>query len=149
MAARRAPGPPLADSLAQIEREVREQGASPTTSMPIPGRRPAVARRSAAAPDRAGRMGAHRGRDRTARALLDRVLADIYGRRNCCAVARSRRRSCSARRLPAPVRGCASPASVHLFHYAADLARLPDGQWWVVDDRAQAPSGTGYALRGL
>ena len=30
--------------------------------------------------------------------------------------------------------------------YAADLARAPDGRWWVVDDRTQAPSGAGYAL---
>jgi uncharacterized circularly permuted ATP-grasp superfamily protein/uncharacterized alpha-E superfamily protein len=30
--------------------------------------------------------------------------------------------------------------------YAADLARGPDGQVWVVADRTQAPSGAGYAL---
>ena len=30
--------------------------------------------------------------------------------------------------------------------YAADLARSPDGRWWVIDDRTQAPSGAGYAL---
>ena len=30
--------------------------------------------------------------------------------------------------------------------YAADLGRGPDGRWWVLDDRAQAPSGAGYAL---
>ena len=30
--------------------------------------------------------------------------------------------------------------------YAADLARAPDGQWWVMADRTQAPSGAGYAL---
>ncbi len=30
--------------------------------------------------------------------------------------------------------------------YAADLARSPDGRWWVVSDRTQAPSGMGYAL---
>jgi uncharacterized circularly permuted ATP-grasp superfamily protein len=35
---------------------------------------------------------------------------------------------------------------VHLFQYAADLARSPDGHWWVVNDRTQAPSGAGYAL---
>jgi uncharacterized circularly permuted ATP-grasp superfamily protein/uncharacterized alpha-E superfamily protein len=29
---------------------------------------------------------------------------------------------------------------------AVDLARSPDGQWWVLADRAQAPSGSGYAL---
>ena len=30
--------------------------------------------------------------------------------------------------------------------YAADLARAPDGRWWVLADRTQAPSGAGYAL---
>ncbi|MGR9053688.1 MAG: circularly permuted type 2 ATP-grasp protein [Gammaproteobacteria bacterium] len=30
--------------------------------------------------------------------------------------------------------------------YSADLARGPDGRMWVLDDRTQAPSGTGYAL---
>ena len=29
---------------------------------------------------------------------------------------------------------------------AVDLARSPDGQWWVLADRTQAPSGSGYAL---
>ena len=27
-----------------------------------------------------------------------------------------------------------------------DLARSPDGSWWVIADRTQAPSGIGYAL---
>lgn len=30
--------------------------------------------------------------------------------------------------------------------YAADLARAPNGQWWVLGDRTQTPSGPGYAL---
>lgn len=30
--------------------------------------------------------------------------------------------------------------------YAADLARAPDGRWWVLNDRTQTPSGPGYAL---
>src|SRR4029077_14299140 len=30
--------------------------------------------------------------------------------------------------------------------HAVDLARSPDGQWWVLADRTQAPSGSGYAL---
>ena len=33
-----------------------------------------------------------------------------------------------------------------LLLYAADLARGSDGQMWVLSDRAQAPSGAGYAL---
>lgn len=30
--------------------------------------------------------------------------------------------------------------------YAVDLARAPDGKWWVLGDRTQTPSGPGYAL---
>ena len=33
-----------------------------------------------------------------------------------------------------------------LLIHSADLARGPDGRMWVVNDRAQAPSGMGYAL---
>jgi uncharacterized circularly permuted ATP-grasp superfamily protein len=39
------------------------------------------------------------------------------------------------------------PPGGHFLHlYAADLTRSPDGRWWVVADRTQAPSGSGYAL---
>ncbi len=30
--------------------------------------------------------------------------------------------------------------------YAVDLARGPDGTWWVLNDRTQGPSGAGYVL---
>lgn len=30
--------------------------------------------------------------------------------------------------------------------YAADIARDPDGRWWVIGDRTEAPSGLGFAL---
>ena len=33
-----------------------------------------------------------------------------------------------------------------LVHYAADLTRMPDGQWRVIGDRTQTPLGAGYAL---
>ena len=36
--------------------------------------------------------------------------------------------------------------SRRLYLYAADLARAPDGSWWVLGDRTQTPSGPGYAL---
>ncbi|HEX6736234.1 MAG TPA: circularly permuted type 2 ATP-grasp protein, partial [Azonexus sp.] len=35
---------------------------------------------------------------------------------------------------------------VWLHNYAVDLARSPNGRWWVIADRTQAPSGAGYAL---
>jgi uncharacterized circularly permuted ATP-grasp superfamily protein/uncharacterized alpha-E superfamily protein len=50
---------------------------------------------------------------------------------------------------PAFLRACHGipvPRDIHLFLHAVDLARAPDGQWWVLADRTQAPSGAGYAL---
>jgi len=38
------------------------------------------------------------------------------------------------------------PGAHQLIVYAADLARGPNGQMWIVGDRSQAPSGAGYAL---
>jgi uncharacterized circularly permuted ATP-grasp superfamily protein/uncharacterized alpha-E superfamily protein len=79
--------------------------------------------------------------------LLDRVLADVYGEQRLLA---------EGLLPPAlvyghagflrPCRGVRAPGGVMLHLYAADLARSPDGRWWVVDDRTQAPSGAGYAL---
>ena len=45
-----------------------------------------------------------------------------------------------------PCFGMKPPGGVYLHSYAADLARSPDGSWWVIADRTQAPSGVGYAL---
>ena len=79
--------------------------------------------------------------------LLNRVLGDIYGPQELLR---------SGAIPPAiifghsgylhQVQGIRPPGGVHLFNYAADLARSPDGHWWVVNDRTQAPSGAGYAL---
>ena len=38
------------------------------------------------------------------------------------------------------------PAGVYLHNYAVDMARAPNGRWWVLSDRTQSPSGAGYAL---
>lgn len=79
--------------------------------------------------------------------LLNRVLADIYGPQQLLR---------NGDIPPAVIfghsgflhqaQGIRPPGGVHLFQYAADLARSPDGHWWVVGDRTQAPSGAGYAL---
>ena len=45
-----------------------------------------------------------------------------------------------------PLRGVPPPGGRYLQTYAADLSRGPDGRWWVLGDRTQAPSGAGYAL---
>jgi uncharacterized circularly permuted ATP-grasp superfamily protein/uncharacterized alpha-E superfamily protein len=39
------------------------------------------------------------------------------------------------------------PASGHYLHFLAfEIGRGPDGNWWVLADRTQAPSGAGFAL---
>src|SRR5258708_7235839 len=45
-----------------------------------------------------------------------------------------------------PLRGAAPPGGQGLRLYAADVGRGPDGRWWVLGDRTQAPWGSGYAL---
>jgi uncharacterized circularly permuted ATP-grasp superfamily protein/uncharacterized alpha-E superfamily protein len=84
----------------------------------------------------------------TQRAMLfNTVLADLYGAQ------RLLREDLLPRELvlpnPAFLRPCwgiVPQGGVHLHVYSADLARSPDGQWWVLADRTQAPSGAGYAL---
>jgi len=79
--------------------------------------------------------------------LLNAMIADVYGAQTLI----------HKRHLPAemlfanphflrPCCGITPPGGVHLHTYAADLARSPSGQWWVIADRTQAPSGIGYAL---
>lgn len=79
--------------------------------------------------------------------LLNKILADCYGSQD---LIRSRWLS------PAlvfaqpdflrPCHGVRVPDDLFLSVYAADLARSPDGRWWVVSDRTQIPTGAGYAL---
>ena len=45
-----------------------------------------------------------------------------------------------------PCHGFAPAGGARLHTYAVDLARSPDGHWWVIADRTQAPSGMGYAM---
>ena len=79
--------------------------------------------------------------------LLELLLEDLYGSQKLLLTGR----------IPAPLlfanpaflRPLAAPGipkQTHLHIVAVDLARSPDGQWWVLADRTQAPSGAGYAL---
>lgn len=79
--------------------------------------------------------------------LLDLILRDMYGDRKMI----------KDRILPPELvynntgffRAChdvKQPTQNQLIMYAADMARGPDGRMWVVDNRTQAPSGSGYAL---
>jgi uncharacterized circularly permuted ATP-grasp superfamily protein/uncharacterized alpha-E superfamily protein len=45
-----------------------------------------------------------------------------------------------------PCRGIRPINGRWLHLYAVDLARAPNGKWWVLGDRTQTPSGPGYAL---
>src|SRR5580693_3341084 len=45
-----------------------------------------------------------------------------------------------------PCHGLRVPGDTYLHLLAVDLARGPDGDWWVISDRTQAPSGAGYSL---
>ncbi len=79
--------------------------------------------------------------------LLNRLLVDLYGPQEVL----------TKGLLPAEwlyahpgfrrvYHGQSPPHGTYLHYYAADLARSPDGQWWVVGDRTDAPLGMGYAL---
>ncbi len=79
--------------------------------------------------------------------LFNAMLADLYGPQELL----------REHKLPAelvfpnpaflrPCWGIEPPGGTFLHMYAADLARSPDGQWWVLSDRTQTPSGAGYAL---
>ena len=79
--------------------------------------------------------------------LMEALLRDIYGAGTLVAEGA----------LPAAVltgspdfiralRGVSPPGGRYLQLYAADMARGPDGRWWVLGDRTQAPSGAGYEL---
>ncbi|WP_159627508.1 circularly permuted type 2 ATP-grasp protein [Massilia puerhi] len=79
--------------------------------------------------------------------LLNRILGDVYGKQEMLAEGL----------LPSalvhghagflrPCHGMRHHDDVALHLYAVDLARAPDGRWWVMADRTQAPLGAGYAL---
>ena len=79
--------------------------------------------------------------------LLDAILADLHGPQRLLRDALLPAELVLAH--PAYLRPCHGlPLAEHawLQLYAADLARAPDGRWWVLADRTQAPSGIGYAL---
>ena len=79
--------------------------------------------------------------------LLSLILEDIYGAQ--ALVKRGRFPAELLYANPAflrPMAGVRVPAASYLHMLAIDLARSPDGQWWVLSDRTQAPSGSGYAL---
>ncbi len=79
--------------------------------------------------------------------LLERVLADIYGKAGLIADGALPAAAVSGSTdFLAAMSGVKPPGGRWLRLYAVDIGRGPDGGWWVLGDRAQAPSGCGYAL---
>jgi uncharacterized circularly permuted ATP-grasp superfamily protein len=79
--------------------------------------------------------------------LLDALLADLYGPQSLLAD------GTVPPQLPFghpnflwPCQGVKPAGGNWLRVYAVDMSRSADGQWWVLADRTQAPSGPGYAL---
>ena len=79
--------------------------------------------------------------------LLERVLADVYGagRLNESGALPAAAITGSMDYVGA-MRNVRPPGGRWLRLFAVDIGRGPDGAWWVLGDRTQAPSGAGYAL---
>src|SRR6201991_1801826 len=79
--------------------------------------------------------------------LLEMVLRDIYGEGKLVAEgAIPAAAIAGSNEYLRAVCGVKPPGGRYLSLYAADVGRGPDGRWWVLSDRTQAPSGAGYAL---
>jgi uncharacterized circularly permuted ATP-grasp superfamily protein/uncharacterized alpha-E superfamily protein len=79
--------------------------------------------------------------------LLELVLSDLYGEGRLVAEgAIPAAVIAGSTEYLRPVCGIKPPGGRYLNMYAADVGRGPDGRWWVLGDRTQAPSGAGYAL---
>jgi uncharacterized circularly permuted ATP-grasp superfamily protein/uncharacterized alpha-E superfamily protein len=79
--------------------------------------------------------------------LFDLLLKDIYGPQTLI------KNGIIPQELvylhPGFIRSCVNiklAGPQHLVLYAADMARGHDGRIWIISDRTQAPSGSGYAL---
>ncbi len=79
--------------------------------------------------------------------LLELVLSDLYGEGRLVAEnAVPAAAIAGSTEYLRSVCGIKPPGGRYLNLYAADVGRGPDGRWWVLGDRTQAPSGAGYAL---
>lgn len=79
--------------------------------------------------------------------LLNLILQDVYGRQTVLRDSKFNPFLVFANpSFLRPCHGLLPPRHRYLHLYAADIARAPDGNWWVLSDRAEAASGLGYAL---
>lgn len=79
--------------------------------------------------------------------LLEAVMADLYGPGRLVAEGHlPAELVAGARQWLRPMVGVA-PHGGHFLHLLAfEIGRAPDGRWFVLGDRTQAPSGAGFAL---
>ncbi|POZ53351.1 circularly permuted type 2 ATP-grasp protein [Methylovulum psychrotolerans] len=79
--------------------------------------------------------------------LLDLILKDIYGEQNLLKKGLLPMELVFAHQgFLHPCQGTLQNQPIQLTIYSANLVRGAKGRFWVLDDRAQAPSGFGYAL---
>jgi uncharacterized circularly permuted ATP-grasp superfamily protein/uncharacterized alpha-E superfamily protein len=79
--------------------------------------------------------------------LINAILADCYGAQDLIKSGWLPPALVFAQRdFLRPCHGIQTAENLYLHLYAADLARSPDGRWWVVSDRTQIPTGAGYTL---
>ena len=79
--------------------------------------------------------------------VLDRILSDLYGPQTLLKAGLLPPALVQGHPdyLPA-MHGVEPLGGTHLHIAAFDLGRGPDGRWWVISQRLQAPSGLGYLL---
>jgi uncharacterized circularly permuted ATP-grasp superfamily protein/uncharacterized alpha-E superfamily protein len=79
--------------------------------------------------------------------LLEAVMADLYGPNRLVADGHLPPSLIAASpEWLRPMVGVA-PRGGHFLHFLAfEMGRAPDGRWWVLGDRTQAPSGAGFAI---
>jgi uncharacterized circularly permuted ATP-grasp superfamily protein len=79
--------------------------------------------------------------------LLDHILTDLHGDQRLITGGWLPPELIHAHRgYLRPCHGMKLASMRQLVLYAADLARGPDGRMWIVNDRTQAPSGSGYVV---
>ena len=79
--------------------------------------------------------------------LLEAVVADLYGPNQLVADgALPGQLIAQSSEWIRPLVGVKPRGGHHLNFVAFEISRGPDGTWWVLNDRTQAPSGAGYAL---
>ena len=79
--------------------------------------------------------------------LLNLILADIFGPQRLLKEGHLPPAAVFGHpRYLLPFHNLAPAGGKHIHLYAAELARSPDGRWWIMADRTEVPSGAGYAV---